>query len=119
MRRPNDAYSTFAYVHCFCLAKATNTSGWLFQYVDNYILVIPNCGTDSVNRANLHLLNLKREVLESGLLTHEWQGPTHKVTFIGWDIDTKNFTVSITKEHRLFDDFLFREMGSQSNGNSF
>ena len=76
----NDVYSAFAYVHCFYLAKATGTTGWLFQYVDNYILVIPNCGTNSLARANLHLSNLKREVLESGLLT---QGPTHKVTFIG------------------------------------
>ncbi len=97
----NDAYSAFAHVHCFCLAKATNTVGWLFQYVDNYILVIPNKGTVSLTRANIHLQDLKREVKASGLLTHEWQGPTHTVTFIGWDIDTKNFTVSITKERRL------------------
>lgn len=97
----NDAYSAFAYVHCFCLAKATNTVGWLFQYVDNYILIVPNQGTNSFVRANLCLQNLQREVKASGLLTHEWQGPTHNVTFIGWDIDTRNFTVSITKERRL------------------
>ncbi len=57
----NDAYSAFAYVHCFCLAKATNTVGWLFQYVDNYILIIPNRGTNSFVRANQHLNDLREK----------------------------------------------------------
>ncbi len=38
----------------------------------------------------------------SGLLTHEWVGPTHKVTFIGWVIDTHLFTVSITQDRKKF-----------------
>ncbi len=68
----NDAYSAFAYVHCYCLAKATNTVGWLFQYVDNYILVIPNNGTDSLTRGNIHLRDLKRS-------DGEW--PVHTLTY--------------------------------------
>lgn len=98
----NDSYSTFAYVHCFCLAAATETVGWLFNYVDNYILVVPNTGKTTSVRAQLSLVRLRREVARSGLLTHEWVGPAHKVTFIGWEIDTLAFTVSITQERKLF-----------------
>jgi hypothetical protein len=98
----NDSYSTFAYMHCFCLANATGTVGWLFHYVDNYILVIPNTGKTTSIRASLSLFCLRREVARSGLLTHEWVGPTHEVTFIGWVINTLTFTVSITSERRLF-----------------
>ncbi len=48
------------------------------------------------------MLCLRREVKRSGLQTHEWVGPTHKVTFIGWEINTLAFTVSITAERREF-----------------
>ncbi len=98
----NDSYSTFAYVHCFCLAAATGTVGWLFQYVDNYILIVPCSGKTTTVRASLSLLCLRREVARSGLHTHEWVGPAHKVTFIGWEIDTLAFRVSITTERREF-----------------
>ncbi len=65
----NDSYSTFAYVHCFCLAAATGTIGWLFNYVDNYILVIPHTGKTTSVRAQLLLICLRREVARSGLLS--------------------------------------------------
>ncbi len=64
----NDSYSTFAYVHCFCLAAATGTVGWLFQYVDNYILIIPNSGKTTSLRVESFLIILylkKQETLNN------------------------------------------------------
>lgn len=109
----NDSYSTFAYVHCFCLAAATGTVGWLFHYVDNYILVVPYSGKTTSVRASLSMFCLRREVNRSGLQTHEWVGPTHRVTFIGWEIDTLKFTVSITAERRKFMIKLLLEWGTK------
>lgn len=109
----NDSYSAFAYVHCVCLANATDTVGWLFHYVDNYILIIPNTGKTTSLRAQLSFTCLKREVARSGLLTHEWTGPTHKVTFIGWEIDTSIFTVSITSERKKLMISLLQSWGTK------
>lgn len=64
--------------------------------------MIPWTGKTTSVRAQLSLLCLRREIARSGLLTHEWVGPAHKVTFIGWEIDTLEFTVSITPERKVF-----------------
>ncbi len=47
------------------------------------------------------------------------RGPHTRVTFIGWDIDTKNFTVSITKERRLLMISFLEKWGIRAHGNSF
>ncbi len=64
--------------------------------------MVPFSGKTASLRASLSALCLRREVDRSGLQTHEWVGPTHKVTFIGWEINTLAFTVSVTAERRDF-----------------
>lgn len=97
----NDAYSTFAYAHCFCLSRAANCP-LLSYYVDNYINVTPFCGSETKKKALVELLNLKRELITSGLLFHQFEGPTTKITFLGWDIDTEKMTISIPEARYRF-----------------
>ncbi len=97
----NDAYNTFGYAHCFCLSKAANCP-LLIYYVDNYVNVTPFCGKGTRARALVELSNLKRELIASGLLFHQFEGPTTRITFLGWDIDTDKMTISIPEARHLF-----------------
>ena len=97
----NDAYSTFAYAHCFCLSRAADCP-LLSYYVDNYVNVTPFTGKTTWVRAMIQRLALIRELKRSGLMYHQLEGPTTQITFLGWDIDTKLMTVSITKTRQTF-----------------
>jgi len=109
----NDAYSTFAYAHCFCLSKAADCP-LLNYYVDNYINVTPFTGQTTIIRARLQKLTLLRELRASGLIFHQLEGPTTKITFLGWDIDTELMTVSITSMRKTFIIQFLREWREKS-----
>lgn len=97
----SDSYSCFAYVHCVCLALAARLSV-LEVYVDNYFKLTPftNNNEDTMRNALEEDARMKRELHTSGIRIHQFEGPTTRVTFIGWDIDTLEMTVSIP-QHRM------------------
>lgn len=99
----SDSYSCFAYVHCICLALAARLSV-LEVYVDNYFKLTPFAGTDK--QTKMHALEedvrMKKELHNSGIRIHQFEGPTTRVTFIGWEIDTQEMTVSIPQPRMQF-----------------
>lgn len=99
----SDTYSCFAYVHCFCLALAARLSV-LEVYVDNYFKLTPfiESETKTMKIALEEDARMKRELDNSGILIHQFEGPTTKANFIGWEIDTINMTVSIPQSRRDF-----------------
>ena len=89
----NDAYSCFAYVHCALLALAAKCP-LLFYYVDNYFNVTPFAGVQTLSNALAQAARLRQEAINSGILFHQFEGPTDN--FIGWLIDTEAMTVCIS-----------------------
>jgi hypothetical protein len=97
----NDSYSAFAFAHCVCLAVASGCP-LLWNYVDNYLNITPYTGKTTEARARIELLKIKVELLKSGLLFHQFEGPVAVLTFLGWEINTNEMTVSITETRRSF-----------------
>ena len=99
----NDAYSTFAYAHCVCLSLAADCP-LLLHYVDNYTNITPASGTSKFTdiRALIEATSLKRELVRSGALFHQFEGPVTKTICLGWEIDTESMTCSISPERRNF-----------------
>lgn len=80
----NDAYSTFGFAHCFCLALAAGCP-LLRHYVDNYINVTPvkgKRGKLTEIQALIELACLKRELIRSGLLFHQFEGPVTRLIWL-------------------------------------
>ena len=120
----SDAYSCVAYVHRVCLAAAAKCP-LLRHYVDNYIELTPFCGSPEKTRATslAKVPRLKTELKASGMLYHDFQGPTTRTTFVGWVIDTMKMTVEVPAARREFiisyleqwkekESFSLREMNS-------
>lgn len=99
----SDSYSCFAYVHCVCLALAARLSV-LEVYVDNYFKLTPfNATQDNTARIAVEEdERMKSELHNSGIHIHQFEGPTTRVTFIGWVIDTIEMTVSIPAARKSF-----------------
>ena len=99
----SDAYSRFAYVHRCCLARAAECP-LLKHYVDNYIDLTPQRETkeETAREALAKVPRLKRELEESGLEYHEFEGPAFRMKILGWLIDTLAMTVSMTDERRTW-----------------
>jgi hypothetical protein len=99
----NDAYSCFAFAHCVCLSLAAQCPN-LTYYVDNYFNVTKWAGNKSLTLKNalVDAVNLKSEAIKSGILFHDWHGPTTQADFIGWHLDTEQMSVSITQERKDF-----------------
>ena len=121
----SDAYSCFAYVHRVCLAMAAGCS-LLRHYVDNYLDLIPFAGSaeETRFRSLAKVPRLKGELKASGILYHEFQGPSTRTTFIGWVIDTVLMTVEIPKARRelilsLLEQWREKESFSLREMNSF
>ncbi len=73
--------------------------------MDNYINVTPYTGKTTMVRAMIELVSIKRELIKSGLLFHQLEGPVTKTTFLGWEIDTVAMTAGITSEKNFHDCF--------------
>lgn len=97
----NDSYSTVGYAHCVCLSLAAQCP-LLRHYVDNYIHITPFKGTDTRSIALSETERLERELKNSGLLFHQFEGPTTKIIFLGWQVDTEAMSICITDQRKLF-----------------
>lgn len=99
----SDSYSCFAYVHCTCLALAARLSV-LEVYVDNYFKLTPftNSKEETMQKALEEDVRMKSELNNSGIRIHQFEGPTTKVTFIGWEIDTLEMTVTVPQPRMQF-----------------
>ncbi len=97
----SDSYSCFAYVHCLALAARLSV---LEVYVDNYFKLTPFTSTveNTMKIALEEDVRMKRELHSSGIRIHQFEGPTTKVTFIGWEIDTLEMTVCIPQPRMQF-----------------
>ena len=99
----NDAYSRFAYVHKICLARAAKCP-LLQHYVDNYFDPTPFkvSAKETMREALAKATRLRKELDESGMFYHEFQGPTTRTKLLGWMIDTLKMTVEMPEERRTF-----------------
>ena len=99
----NDAYSRFAYVHRVCLARAAKCP-LLQHYVDNYFDPTPFrlSAKETMREALAKVIRLRRELEESGIFYHEFQGPTTRSKLLGWVLDTIKMTVEMPEERRVF-----------------
>ena len=84
-----------------CLAVAAKCP-LLRVYVDNYINITPFQGLNTLFIAGEEAGRLRKELLLSGLLFHQFQGPTTRFIFLGWIIDTIQMEVAITEERKHF-----------------
>ena len=99
----NDAYSRFGHVHKVCLARAAKCPQ-LQVYVDNYFDPTPFkiSAKETMREALAKAVRLRRELQESGIFFHEFQGPTTRTKLLGWVIDTIKMTVEMPEERRAF-----------------
>jgi hypothetical protein len=97
----NDSYSTFGYAHCVCLSLAADCP-LLRNFVDNYMDITPFEGKTTYATASLKNARIKEELVKSGLLFHQFEGPSTKMIFLGWQIDTEKMSICITEQRRLF-----------------
>src|SRR3954470_20299944 len=72
----------------------------LRNYVDNYINITPYQGIHTKSKALLEAARLQLGLNESGLLYHLFEGPTTRIIFLGWTIDTEAMTISITPDRQ-------------------
>ena len=97
----NDAYSRFAYVHKICLARAAKCP-LLQHYIDNYFepTLFKVSAKETMREALAKATCLRKELDESGMFYHEFQGPTTRTKLLGWMIDTLKTTVEMPEERR-------------------
>ena len=75
----------------------------LRRYVDNYINLTPFIGTKETRvKALQETARIKRELPQSGLLYHLLEGPSTRIIFLGWGIDTEKWIIFITDERKKF-----------------
>ena len=70
---------------------------------DNYINLNPFIGTKETRvKALQETARIKRELPQSGLLYHLLEGPSTRIIFLGWGIDTEKWIIFITDERKKF-----------------